>query len=40
MERLQALEALGVQRIYLQFPGFTDLDHLELLAREVLPHFQ
>ena len=38
VDRLRSLQRRGVQRIYLQFPGFTDLDHLELLATEVLPH--
>jgi len=36
-DRLRHLEQAGVQRIYLQFPGFTDFDHLELFAAEVLP---
>ena len=37
IDRLAALAEAGVQRIYLQFPGFTDIDHLELIAAEVLP---
>ena len=39
VERLRRLEDAGVQRIYLQFPGFTDVDHLALVAEEVLPAF-
>jgi alkanesulfonate monooxygenase SsuD/methylene tetrahydromethanopterin reductase-like flavin-dependent oxidoreductase (luciferase family) len=29
---------IGAERIYLQIMDLTDLDHLELLAAEVLPH--
>lgn len=36
IDRLAALAQAGVDRIYLQFPGFTDIDHLELVAAEVL----
>lgn len=38
VERLNQLESAGVQRIYLQLADFADLDHLELVAKEVLPH--
>ena len=37
LERLALLASLGGERVYLQFPGFTDFDHLELVAAEVLP---
>jgi hypothetical protein len=29
---------LGAQRFYLQVLDLTDLDHLRLVAEEVLPH--
>lgn len=35
VDRLKALEADGVQRVYLQVLDLADLDHLDLLAREV-----
>jgi F420-dependent oxidoreductase-like protein len=35
--RLQAYSAIGAETIYLQVLDLSDLDHLELLAREVLP---
>ncbi|MBV9936424.1 MAG: LLM class flavin-dependent oxidoreductase, partial [Actinobacteria bacterium] len=38
VERLQAFAAAGAQRAYLQVLDLDDLDHLELLAAEVLPH--
>ena len=37
IDRLAQWAARGVSRVYLQFPGFTDIDHLELVASEVLP---
>jgi F420-dependent oxidoreductase-like protein len=37
VDRLGAYAELGPDRIYLQTVDVTDLDHLELLAREVLP---
>jgi F420-dependent oxidoreductase-like protein len=37
VERLRAYEAAGVQRIFLNHALYTDLDMLELLAKEVLP---
>jgi len=30
-------QALGVTRIYLQVLDFNDLDHVRLIARDVLP---
>jgi hypothetical protein len=30
---------IGADRIYLQILDLTDLDHLDLLATEVLPQF-
>jgi F420-dependent oxidoreductase-like protein len=38
-ERVEAYAQLGCQRIYLQLLDLDDLDHLELLASEVLPAF-
>ncbi|MBT2516249.1 LLM class F420-dependent oxidoreductase [Streptomyces sp. ISL-90] len=38
VEKLLRLEALGADRVYLQLVDMTDLDHLELIAAEVLPH--
>lgn len=37
VDRLGRLAELGVRRVYLQVPDLHDLDHLELVAREVLP---
>lgn len=37
VDRLKALEAAGVQRVYLQILDLADLDHLDLVAREVRP---
>jgi alkanesulfonate monooxygenase SsuD/methylene tetrahydromethanopterin reductase-like flavin-dependent oxidoreductase (luciferase family) len=37
VERLREYEAAGVQRIFLNHTLYTDLDMLELLAKEVLP---
>jgi F420-dependent oxidoreductase-like protein len=37
VDRLKALEADGVQRVYLQVLDLVDLDHLDLVAREVRP---
>ncbi|GAB3565944.1 LLM class F420-dependent oxidoreductase [Spelaeicoccus albus] len=36
-ESLQALAADGVERVYLQIMDLQDLDHLELIARRVMP---
>ncbi|HEX6386805.1 MAG TPA: TIGR03560 family F420-dependent LLM class oxidoreductase [Anaerolineae bacterium] len=38
-EQLQAFTDAGVQRFMLQYNDLDDLDSLELLAGEVLPHF-
>ena len=35
--KLRTYAEVGVQRLYLQFLDLTDLDHLELIGREVLP---
>lgn len=36
--RLQALREVGVERVYLQALDLTDLDQLDLVAAEVMPH--
>lgn len=38
VEKLTRLRALGADRMYLQLVDMTDLDHLDLVAAEVLPH--
>jgi alkanesulfonate monooxygenase SsuD/methylene tetrahydromethanopterin reductase-like flavin-dependent oxidoreductase (luciferase family) len=37
VDRLGALRELGVDRVYLQTVDMTDLDHLDLIAADVLP---
>ncbi|OIQ79143.1 hypothetical protein GALL_391280 [mine drainage metagenome] len=37
VDRLGALAADGVQRVYLQVLDLADLDHLALVAQEVAP---
>ena len=37
VDRLAAYQELGADRVYLQTVDVTDLDHLDLIAREVLP---
>jgi F420-dependent oxidoreductase-like protein len=37
VERLQQFAAVGSQRVYLQMLDLTDLDHMELIAAEVMP---
>lgn len=37
VDRIEAVRAMGVQRLYLQVLDLQDLDHLELLARAVVP---
>ena len=37
VDRLKAMEADGVQRVYLQILDLADLDHLDMFAREVRP---
>jgi hypothetical protein len=36
--RLGHFTAMGADRAYLQIPDPADLDHLDLIASEVLPH--
>ncbi|WCO67748.1 LLM class F420-dependent oxidoreductase [Iamia majanohamensis] len=38
VERLQAFAELGATRAYLQVLDLSDLDHLRLVAEEVMPH--
>lgn len=38
VETIRRYGVLGAQRIYLQFLDLGDLDHLRLVAREVMPH--
>lgn len=38
VERLQQWKALGAQRAYLQVLHLSDLEHLDLIAAEVMPH--
>ncbi len=38
LERIAAFAAVGATRMYLQLLDLTDLDHLELIASEVMPH--
>jgi F420-dependent oxidoreductase-like protein len=40
VEKLRRYADLGAQRVYLQFLDLADLDHLRLVAREVMPHVQ
>lgn len=37
-ERLRHLRDLGASRVYLQLLDLSDLDHLDLVAAEVMPH--
>jgi alkanesulfonate monooxygenase SsuD/methylene tetrahydromethanopterin reductase-like flavin-dependent oxidoreductase (luciferase family) len=39
VDRVGALRELGVSRVYLQVLDLGDLELLELIAREVMPHF-
>jgi F420-dependent oxidoreductase-like protein len=39
VDRVGALTEFGVSRVYLQVLDLADLEHLELIASEVLPHF-
>jgi F420-dependent oxidoreductase-like protein len=38
VERLREYQAVGAQRCYLQIRDFDDLEHLQLVAEQVLPH--
>ena len=40
VDRIGAYAELGADRVYLQTVDVTDLDHLDLLAREVLPQLR
>lgn len=40
VEKLLRLRDLGADRVYLQVVDVRDLDHLELIAAEVLPHLR
>ena len=37
MARLEAFAGIGAETVYLQVLDLHDLDHIELLAQEVLP---
>ncbi|MEO6941992.1 MAG: LLM class F420-dependent oxidoreductase [Terrimesophilobacter sp.] len=39
VDQVGALSELGITRIYFQVLDLHDLDHLDFLAREVVPHF-
>jgi F420-dependent oxidoreductase-like protein len=38
VEKLASFADLGMERVYLQFLALDDLEHLELIGEEVLPH--
>jgi F420-dependent oxidoreductase-like protein len=38
VEKIARYAELGAERVYLQFLDLADLDHLRLVAREVMPH--
>jgi alkanesulfonate monooxygenase SsuD/methylene tetrahydromethanopterin reductase-like flavin-dependent oxidoreductase (luciferase family) len=38
VELLAGFRDAGADRIYLQLPDLTDLDHIRLVAEEVMPH--
>ena len=40
IEKLLRLRDLGADRVYLQLVDLRDLEHLELIAAEVLPHLR
>jgi F420-dependent oxidoreductase-like protein len=40
VEKLQRLRDLGADRVYLQLVDVRDLEHVELIAAEVLPHLR
>jgi alkanesulfonate monooxygenase SsuD/methylene tetrahydromethanopterin reductase-like flavin-dependent oxidoreductase (luciferase family) len=37
VDRISAIQELGVDRLYLQVVDLRDLDHLDFIAREILP---
>jgi F420-dependent oxidoreductase-like protein len=39
VDKIGALRELGAERVYLQIMDLTDLDHLDLIAREVVSQF-
>lgn len=39
VDQIGALAELGITRVYFQILDLRDLDHLDFLAREVVPHF-
>jgi F420-dependent oxidoreductase-like protein len=40
VERLQAFAEAGAERAYLQVIDFEDIEHIELIAAEVMPHLR
>jgi alkanesulfonate monooxygenase SsuD/methylene tetrahydromethanopterin reductase-like flavin-dependent oxidoreductase (luciferase family) len=38
VERLLQWKAIGTERVYLQMLDLADLEHLDLIAAEVMPH--
>lgn len=38
LEKLSAWDARGAHRLYLQFLDINDLDHIELIGSEIIPH--
>ncbi len=38
VDRIGEFAAIGTTRVHLRLIDLTDLDHLELIAAEVLPH--
>ena len=40
VEKVLRLRDLGAERVYLQLVDLRDLEHLELIAAEVLPHLR
>jgi hypothetical protein len=39
-ERLRSYGQVGAEAVYLQILDVTDLDHLHLIAEEVVPHLE
>jgi hypothetical protein len=40
VERIGEFAAIGATRVHLRLIDMADLDHLELIAAEVLPHLK
>ncbi len=38
VDKIGRFAELGAERVYLQVMDLSDLDHLDLIAREVMPH--